>query len=356
MKKISMKEDIAVSMAFASSLRVSSWPKLNVDGEFSTEIQFYLDSKELQNQMHVIDNHAKHFWLKPKFEEDSNDDWNTDEDSDRYEHFVSRHIPLFLFSVNRTPLFIDKQYMAKALSDMVIVVQSNTESYETRLSCNGKPIYWNLRNPLKFVLSASALLLGGLIPSHLTYNEATETIQQNWLWSVGDNPLSYTSSLSHFSEFHRDIIFRNYIVYELNQSITLMNLAMDHLAVSKPSLQNLGLLEYLPLKNLTETLHNVKRLWNRITTSMQKFDVDNCIKNAKELRTFTRRFFKLAKYTERTLSMLKCLDSDSSLFSTFGTIFILENWNWLWPICIGWSILIVFMLFTYKSSNKVKLN
>lgn len=53
-------------------------------------------------------------------------------------------IPIFWF-INDDPLFIDKHYQAKALSDMVIVVQSETSSWESHLQCNGRSLLLDLR-------------------------------------------------------------------------------------------------------------------------------------------------------------------------------------------------------------------
>jgi hypothetical protein len=67
--------------------------------------------------------------------------------ADEYdEKYVARHIPIFMFSLDyELPVFIDKYYTSKALSDMVIIVQSNFHSWESRVACNDKPIYLDLR-------------------------------------------------------------------------------------------------------------------------------------------------------------------------------------------------------------------
>jgi len=63
------------------------------------------------------------------------------------------------------PLFIDKHYIAKALQDMVLVVQSNHTKWPGKIACNGNTVMWDLRNPLKNALSAVMLNLGGIVPS-----------------------------------------------------------------------------------------------------------------------------------------------------------------------------------------------
>jgi len=53
-------------------------------------------------------------------------------------------VPIFWF-LHGDPLLVDKHYQAKALSDMIIVVQSERSSWESHLQCNGQAVMWNLR-------------------------------------------------------------------------------------------------------------------------------------------------------------------------------------------------------------------
>jgi len=53
-------------------------------------------------------------------------------------------VPIFWF-ISGEPLLVDKHYQAKALSDMVIVVQSEPSSWESHLQCNGQSVLWDLR-------------------------------------------------------------------------------------------------------------------------------------------------------------------------------------------------------------------
>lgn len=54
-------------------------------------------------------------------------------------------VPIFWF-IYGEPLFVDKHHRAKALSDMVIVVQSEASSWESHLQCNGQAILRDLRS------------------------------------------------------------------------------------------------------------------------------------------------------------------------------------------------------------------
>jgi hypothetical protein len=53
-------------------------------------------------------------------------------------------VPIFWF-IHNEPLLLDKHYQAKALSNMIVVVQSDDDAWESHLQCNGKPILWDLR-------------------------------------------------------------------------------------------------------------------------------------------------------------------------------------------------------------------
>lgn len=53
-------------------------------------------------------------------------------------------IPIFWF-IHGDALLVDKHYQAKALSDMVVVVQSEPALWESHLQCNGKSLLWDLR-------------------------------------------------------------------------------------------------------------------------------------------------------------------------------------------------------------------
>jgi len=53
-------------------------------------------------------------------------------------------VPIFWF-IYSEPLLLDKYFQAKALSDMIIVVQSEPSSWESHLHCNGHSLLLDLR-------------------------------------------------------------------------------------------------------------------------------------------------------------------------------------------------------------------
>jgi hypothetical protein len=66
---------------------------------------------------------------------------------------------------------------------------------ETPLTCNNKPIFYNLRDPVSSIASSVAEALSGLLPLHVSHSpsSSSSSFYNNWIWSVGHNPFSITS-------------------------------------------------------------------------------------------------------------------------------------------------------------------
>ncbi|XVF69831.1 hypothetical protein PTKIN_Ptkin11bG0112400 [Pterospermum kingtungense] len=213
---LSLSEDPALAMAFSVARRAAAVPLLLVNGTYRKTIRSYLDSSILQYQLQRLNNHGS---LKGS-------------------HAHSRsslEVPIFWF-IHTDPLLVDKHYQSKALSDMVIVVQSESSSWESHLQCNGKSLLWDLRRPIKPALAAVAEHLAGLLPLHFFYSQAHETAIEDWIWSVGCNPFSITSQGWHISKFQSDTIARSYIITTLEESIKQVNSGMHLLLWERTSI------------------------------------------------------------------------------------------------------------------------
>ncbi|GLT28617.1 hypothetical protein SLA2020_035370 [Shorea laevis] len=243
--RLSLSEDPALAMAFSVARRAAAVPLLLVNGTYRKTVRSYLDSSILQHQLQRLNDHGS---LKGS-------------------HADSRstlEIPIFWF-IHGDPLLIDKNYQAKALSDMVIVVQSETSSWESHLQCNGKSVLWNLRRPIKAALSAVSEHLAGLLPLHLVYSQAHETAIEDWIWSVGCSPFSVTSQGWHLSRFQLDTIARSYIITTLEESIELVNSAI-HLLVTERTTEKTFKLFQSQERELVNKYNHVVSLWKRIST------------------------------------------------------------------------------------------
>ncbi|KAG6430219.1 hypothetical protein SASPL_108281 [Salvia splendens] len=118
-------------------------------------LRTYLDSSILQHQLLRLHGHASLKGL----------------------HAQSRstlEIPIFWF-IHNEDLLVGKHYQARALSGMVVVVQSEPSSWESHLQCNGQSLLWDLRRPTKAALAAVSEHLAGVLPLHLVYSQVHET-------------------------------------------------------------------------------------------------------------------------------------------------------------------------------------
>ncbi|KAH7572476.1 hypothetical protein JRO89_XS04G0262200 [Xanthoceras sorbifolium] len=240
-----LSEDPALAMAFSVARRAAAVPLLLVNGTYRKTVRSYLDSAILQNQLQRLNDHGS---LKGA-------------------HAHSRstlEVPIFWF-IHGDPLLVDKHYQAKALFDMVIVVQSESTSWESHLQCNGQSLLWDLRKPTKAALAAVSEHMAGLLPLHLVYSQAHETAIEDWIWSVGCNPFSITSQGWHISQFQSDTIARSYIITTLEESIQLVNSAI-HLLLMERTTEKTFIVFQSQERELVNKYNYVVSLWRRIST------------------------------------------------------------------------------------------
>ncbi|XP_023516259.1 uncharacterized protein LOC111780168 [Cucurbita pepo subsp. pepo] len=238
-----LSEDPALAMAFSVARRAAAVPLLLVNGTYRKTIRTYLDSSVLQYQLQRLDHSPK----------------GTNGPSSS-----TLEVPIFWF-IHSEPLLVDKHYQAKALSDMVIVAQSEVSSWESHLQCNGKSLIWDMRKPIKAALSATSEHLSGLLPLHLAYSPSHDTAVEDWIWSVGCNPFSITSRGWHVSQFQSDTIARSYIITALEESIQRINSAIHLLLVERTTEKSFKLF-LSQERDLVKKHQYVVSLWRRIST------------------------------------------------------------------------------------------
>ncbi|XP_015580038.1 uncharacterized protein LOC8262552 [Ricinus communis] len=242
---LSLSEDSALAMAFSVARRAAAVPLLLVNGTYRKTIRSYLDSSIIQYQLQRLNDHV----------------------SLRGAHAHSRstlEVPIFWF-IYGEPLLVDKHYQAKALMDMVIIVQSEPSSWESHLQCNGQSLLWDLRRPIKAAMAAVSEHLAGLLPLHLVYSHAHETAIEDWIWSVGCNLFSITSRGWHISQFQSDTIARSYIITTLEESIQLINSAIRRLLMERTSEKTFRLFQSKE-QELVNKYNYVVSLWRRISS------------------------------------------------------------------------------------------
>ncbi|KAK1549687.1 hypothetical protein Q3G72_006205 [Acer saccharum] len=282
---LTLSEDPALAMAFSVARRAAAVPLLLVNGTYRKTVRSYLDSAILQNQLQRLNDHGS---LKGA-------------------HAHSRstlEVPIFWF-IHGDTLLVDKHYQAKALFDMVIVVQSESSSWESHLQCNGQSLLWDLRKPIKAALAAASEHLAGLLPLHLVYSQAHETAIEDWIWSAGCNPFSITSQGWHISQFQSDTIARSYIITTLEESIQLVNSAIHLLLMERTTEKTFKLLRSQE-RELVNKYNYVIGLWRRISTVTGELRYADALRLLYILEDATKGFVDQVNTTIALLHPIHC--------------------------------------------------
>ncbi|KAJ6863749.1 hypothetical protein NC652_040339 [Populus alba x Populus x berolinensis] len=281
-----LSEDPALAMAFSVARRAAAVPLLLVNGTYRKTTRSYLDSSILQHQLQrQLHDHGS---LKGA-----------------HAHSMSTlEVPIFWF-ISGEPLLVDKHYQAKALSDIVIVVQSEPSSWESHLQCNGQSVLWDLRRPVKAALAAVSEHLAGLLPLHLVYSHAHETAIEDWVWSVGCNPFSITSRGWHVSQFQSDTIARSYIITALEDSIQLVNSAVRRLLMERTSEKTFKMFQSEE-RELVDKYNYVVSLWRRISTIHGELRYVDAMRLLYTLEDASERFASQVNATIAILHPISC--------------------------------------------------
>eukprot|EP01018_Ginkgo_biloba_P026857 Gb_19912 [translate_table: standard] len=285
-RMLPLSEDPALAMAFSAARRAATVPILLVNGTYRTTVRSYLDSFILQHQLQRLSGSG----------------------SLRGTHSNSRstlEVPIFWFIQQGDPLLIDKHYQAKALPDMVFIVQSSQSVWESHLQCNGQSLLWDLRNPLKAGLAAAAEHLAGVVPLHLTYSHAHENAIQDWVWSVGCNPFASTSTGWLTSMFQLDTIARSYMVTSLDESIQLVNSAIDLLAMEQTNEQSFKVFKAQE-HSLVNSYNTVVSLWRRIAAATGEMRYGDSMRLLSLLEDASLRFLEATNATIAAFHPIHC--------------------------------------------------
>ncbi|KAL4590094.1 hypothetical protein LXL04_003013 [Taraxacum kok-saghyz] len=282
-----LSEDPALAMAFSVSRRASAVPMLLVNGTFRRNVRSYLDSSILQHQLQRLG--------------------TSDHSSAKGSHGESRltlEVPIFWF-IQSEALLVDKHYQAKALSDMVIVVQSESSSWESHLQCNGQSLLWDLRRPIKAALGAVSEHIAGLLPLHLIYSQAHETAIEDWIWSVGCNPYSVTSQGWHVSQFQSDTIGRSYLLTTLEESIQQVNSAIHRLLIERTSEQSYKGFQ-VHERHLVDKYNYVVNRWKRISTVAGELRYVEALRLLPSLEDASKGFMEYVNVTISSMHQIHC--------------------------------------------------
>ncbi|CAM0953876.1 unnamed protein product [Alopecurus aequalis] len=283
---LSLSEDPALMMAFSMARRAAAVPLLLVNGTYRSTVRTYLDSAILQHQLQKLSE-------------------QTSLRGGHSNHRSTLEVPIFWF-IHSEPLILDKHYQAKALTNMVVVVQSDVDSWESHLQCNGRSILWDLRKPVKAAVAASAEYVSGLLPSHLVYSSAHETTSEDWTWSVGCNPLSVTSSQGwRLSQFQKDVIARNYIITAVEESVRVVNLAIQRLGRERTSERGFRIFKTKE-SVMVEKYNAVVNLWRRVAAMSKGLRYGDAVKLMSSLEDASNGFSHAVNSTVLNLHPAQC--------------------------------------------------
>ncbi|KAG2650853.1 hypothetical protein PVAP13_1NG207400 [Panicum virgatum] len=306
---LSLSDEPALMMAFSMARRAAAVPLLLVNGTYKSTVSTYLDSAVLQHQLQRLSEHNS---LK----------------GGHSNHRSTLEVPIFWF-IHSEPLLLDKHYQAKALSNMVVVVQSDDDSWESHLQCNGRPILWDLRKPVKAAIAATAEYISGLLPSHLVYSHAHETAVEDWTWSVGCNPLSITSHGWQLSEFQQDVIGRNYIITSVEESIQIVNSAIQRLVTERSTEKGFKIFKAHE-SMMIEKYNAVVSLWRRVSAMSKGLKYGDMVKLMSMLEDASHGFFSAVNSTISSLHPVQCtrerkldVQLDLTTFPAFLAVFLL---------------------------------
>jgi hypothetical protein len=208
---LEIDDEPRLAMIYNGALKSAVLPTLLYDGHFASVRRLFLDSATLESEL----------MMEQKFHHESQGGVNKHSTLLDSAELKLRHINIFLFSMNLPiPVLIDKHFQAVPLieSNSIVAIQNGFRLWESPIQCNHKPVVWNLRDPTKAIAAAAAVVLGGLLPTHVKYSKAHERITQEWSWSVGSSPLSLLSPNGHlFNYFQRDALHRHYAIAALQR-------------------------------------------------------------------------------------------------------------------------------------------
>mmetsp|Transcript_38308 Transcript_38308/g.85303 ORF Transcript_38308/g.85303 Transcript_38308/m.85303 type:complete len:1048 (+) Transcript_38308:131-3274(+) len=202
-------DDPVLATAFSASIRTAHQEIPSSEELLEGEAErLFIDSRELA--YHLRRTLAQHHDIRKT--------------SPGFDH-THLNVPIFIFELHRDwGVLIDEHYNAKALDDMILVVQNaaRDDEHPTGMMCGGSLLARPL-SPLKDALAATLLYLGGVLPPHLGYNPGKHKVNHDWLWSVGAHPLSATSVGTRYTQVQKDALGRSYLLDAMDSAADKVN-------------------------------------------------------------------------------------------------------------------------------------
>ena len=238
---VTASEEPAMASAFASALRTGKVSGFGVDGKQSDHARArWLDVDALAQHLLVDD------------EKYTGED-EEDKEEDNEDHL---EIPIFVFDQRfdgehrDSPLLFTNAKPVEVIRDAIFVTRSSPINEKllssthgrmpfsaSRSFCEIKTLEADFADPAREVASMVAQFVSGLIAPHEStsftsshQNGSEENVvveaMNGYAWSVGDNPLSFTTPGSRFGSIHREIARRNIVVAQIDRVLLTYNRAV----------------------------------------------------------------------------------------------------------------------------------
>eukprot|EP00741_Cyanophora_paradoxa_P013509 tig00020693_g13044.t1 len=276
--RVKSTDDPELWAAAAGSLRPAVVPTLTSDGKFEASRRVFVDSLLLRDRLRSL---SSRLHDGPKDPLTGGAGPHAHASAAEAARPRSREIPIFLLSLDHElPVLIDREYQAKALEDMVVIVQSPHPRFAGGLSCDGAPVLSDLRSPVRAAVMATLGLVGGLVPPHIAHSGALLRPVHDWTWTAGWGPGACVASPPHGSlaagptGFQVDAAHRAGVAWALDRSLRLLNEGVNLLSSPDAAAraENHALSGTLPLENASLAYIEATLAWARILPSVERHD------------------------------------------------------------------------------------
>ncbi|KAJ6232746.1 transmembrane protein [Anaeramoeba flamelloides] len=297
--ELSLTDDRIIASAIYKSLKTSIVETFDNYGNKIQEERIYIDSVIIQDTLQ----HSMNALIpKKKIKNSYNKKKKKDTFKDGQKEKVSskRDIITFVISLDfDKPVYIDKYYQSKLLSDFILVVHSNFQKSNTSDSfCNGNPIKTNFKSPTRFALQNTITYLTGILPNY----QSTE-------FQIGDG-FSLNSFITpiQFSQMRRDSAFRNYFIYSIHDSMIDVNTAIQKITQIKYKEFNVSITNYknLIMHDFFDHMSALKIIYNYGAKSIEQGHFERATHLIPLYEYHSKKISKIAKKFEKKFEELKC--------------------------------------------------
>lgn len=292
---INLLEDAAMAAALAVSLRTAQQeiPSSDEYMEGDTE-RMFVDSRELAH-------HLRPLLAARALSKRQQSGLGKD-------HLV---VPVLIFQLERsTAVLVDEHYSAKALEDMLLVVQNaaREDEHPTGMMCNGALLSRPL-SPLKEALAAVLTFLGGVLPPHIGYSPARKHVAHDWLWSVGAHPFSATATGLEYTQIQKDALARSYLLDAMDSALEHVNLGVAalHNAHTTHALHNHVVKSKMQVKDLLTKYDTLVRMWRTMVGHALLLEFASATDQIQGMMRTALEFQKLCVDLTTQVEHLKCM-------------------------------------------------